>query len=207
MSAVPQSPPLIAVVLAGGQSRRMGQDKASLRWGGQSLWRCQAELLRGLGLDVAISVRVDQKLPDFITGEFLLIRDQIADVGPLSGFLSAWRQFPDHALLIVACDLPMLDVATLQSLLDQRDDGYWATAYTSANDGLPEPLCAIYEPAAQKEFEASLAANRRCPRKVLIEGGDDVRLLKLLNPIALENANTPEEFERLYALRRAEAQA
>ena len=47
---------------------------------------------------------------------------------------------------MLACDLPLLDAATLEHLLRARDPRRAATAYRSSHDGLPEPLCAIYEP-------------------------------------------------------------
>ncbi len=200
MTTEAQPAPILGLMLAGGRSRRMGQDKASLIWDGQPMWRRQLELLRACGLTAAVSVRPGQELPGFLEGECELIPDCHEDAGPLAGFLSAWARYPEHALLAVACDLPLLDANTIGHLLERRDAACFATAYTSANDGLPEPLCALYEPAAQAIMQRALDNDRRCPRKILIEGGASVRLLALPRPMALENANTPEELERLRAL-------
>jgi len=175
----------------------MGADKASLIWNGEPLWRRQTKLLADIGLPLAISVRPDQELPGLSDGEYECIADQYADAGPLAGFLSTWKKYPNHALLAVACDLPLLDAKTLGDLLEKREPHKMATAYQSANDGLPEPLCAIYEPAAHAVMLANLEAGRGCPRKILIEAGDDARLLNLTNRWALENANTPDDLERL----------
>ncbi|WP_309379901.1 molybdenum cofactor guanylyltransferase [Cerasicoccus frondis] len=205
MPELPEHSPTLGLVLAGGQSRRMGRDKSSLHWGGQALWRKQAELLRFVGLEVAVSIRPNQVLTEENGISVKHIEDCFADAGPLSGWLSAWRQYPDHALLVVACDLPLLDSGTLLELIAQRAAGHLATAYRSASDGLPEPMCALYEPAAKPVFEAALAADRRCPRKLLIEGQGRVKLLDLANRLALENANTPEEFARLEKLAGTEA--
>ncbi|MEO0794670.1 MAG: molybdenum cofactor guanylyltransferase [Verrucomicrobiota bacterium] len=193
----PTPPPILGLVLAGGRSRRMGQDKAALRWGadGVPLWRRQIELLRSCDLPVAVSIRQGQELEDAANVE--CIADAVDDAGPLSGFLSAWKRYPEHALLVVACDLPLLDHATVQYLLDHRDPNRVGTAYESANDHLPEPLCALWEPASRALLEQSIASDRYCPRKVLINAEDDVLLLSLPNRNALENANTPEELSRL----------
>ncbi|MGE9296191.1 MAG: NTP transferase domain-containing protein [Puniceicoccales bacterium] len=202
MSTANETAPLMGLVLAGGQSRRMGRDKATLTWHGEPLWRRQAELLAEQGMPVGISLRAEQTLD---IGGFAPVHDAMDDAGPLAGFLSAWAQFAQSALLVVACDLPLLDAATIRFLIEQRDPTKLATAYRSANDGLPEPLCAIWEPRSRAALEASVAAGKRCPRKVLINGGDDVRLLDLPHPTALENANTPEEFARLEALMKKES--
>ncbi len=199
---MPEPPvaPILGLVLAGGKSRRMGQDKASLDWNGLPLWRKQAELLKGCGLAVGISIRAEQQLPHIDEYEADLIPDAFDDAGPLAGWLSAWQKNPNHALLVVACDLPLLGAATIQSLIKQRNPQAWATAYRSFSDSLPEPMCAIYEPTAKQVFETAMAADRRCPRKLLIEGGGHVCLLELAEKAALDNANTPEEFARLQGL-------
>ena len=88
---------------------------------------------------------------------------------------------------------------------DQKDDpararyprivpGFDATAFRSSHDGLPEPLCAIYEPSARKGIAAQIAAGRNCPRKFLINA--HTQLLEQPNPRALDNVNTVDEYER-----------
>ena len=72
-----------------------------------------------------------------------------------------------------------------------RDPGRLATAFASANDGLPEPLCAIYEPASRGAILAQVASGRNCPRKFLL--GHDVILLAPRHVRALDNANTPDD--------------
>ena len=68
-----------------------------------------------------------------------------------------------------------------------------ATAYRSAHDGLPEPLCAIWEPVAREPVLAYIASGKQCPRKFLINS--DTKLLDLPERQALDNVNTVEEFE------------
>ena len=97
------------------------------------------------------------------------------------------------AWLVLACDLPFLDAPTLDTLLLARDPDFDATAFSSSHDGLPEPLCAIYEPARDRR-PAQIAAGRNCPRKFLINA--HTQLLEQPNPRALDNVNTVEEYER-----------
>jgi molybdopterin-guanine dinucleotide biosynthesis protein A len=98
------------------------------------------------------------------------------------------------AWLVVACDLPFLTDEVLAGLLAERSPGAGATAYSSAHDGLPEPLCAIWEPQAGAEIDAFLGTGRDCPRKFLINHG--VHLIEPKDRRALDNINTPEEYDR-----------
>jgi molybdopterin-guanine dinucleotide biosynthesis protein A len=91
----------------------------------------------------------------------------------------------------VACDLPLLDGETLDQLVAARDPGRLATAFRSAHDGLPEPLCAIWEPASAAPLLRWVETGQSCPRKFLLR--HDARLLDAARPRALENANTPDE--------------
>lgn len=185
-------PPLYGLVLAGGRSSRMGRDKAALTYGDGTpqLERAMAliapHVARGF-----VSVRADQA-GDPVRARFAQIRDTHDDIGPIAGLLAAQAQHPEVAWLVLACDLPLLDEATLSHLTRERAPARTATAYRSSHDGLPEPLCAIYEPHGRTALAAYVAAGRRCPREFL--RGSDALLLDEPNPRALDNVNTPQEY-------------
>lgn len=183
--------PLNGLLLAGGQSRRMGKDKATLSYGGKTQPERAAELLRARCAETFLSLRTDQTPPSEVA-DLPTVRDCVSGAGPLTGILSAFAQDPDAAWLVIACDLPFLDGATLDHLLAERDSTRIATAYRSAHDGLPEPLCAVYEPHARPTLLDFAERDVRCPRKILIN--TDPLLLDLLNPRALDNVNTPEDY-------------
>jgi molybdopterin-guanine dinucleotide biosynthesis protein A len=184
------------LVLGGGASRRMQHDKALIDYHGepQLLWTYR--LLAALLPRVYISVRADQADEPLRRGLPQIV-DTIADAGPAAGILSAQALYPDVAWLVVACDLPLLDATTLQHLLDRRDRARAATAFVSTRDGLPEPLCALWEPASHARLLARVEAGKPCPRKTLIES--DTQLLQPLAARALDNVNTPEELASLRA--------
>lgn len=191
-------PPLHGLVLAGGHSSRMGRDKAALvHADGRTLARRTYDLLREAGCArVALSLRHDQEMPDGFAdaGPVEIIRDPAgASLGPIAGILAGQRLQPGAAWLVVACDLPRLDLATLRNLAASHQPDEPFLAYRSESDGLPEPLCALYGPAALAVLERALADDFRCPRKVLIR--NDCRLLAPVTPRALDNANTPEDWE------------
>jgi len=183
-------PPIQGLLLTGGASRRMGQDKALLAYRGESQLTHAFGLLQSVVPRAFISVREDQREGE-VRRELPQIVDRQHDIGPAAGILAAHEAYPDAAWLVLACDLPLLNRETLLALLDARDPSRDATAFTSAHDGLPEPLCAIWEPAAIERLAAAVASGRVCPRKNLIAG--DTLLIPPIDPEALDNANSPDE--------------
>jgi molybdopterin-guanine dinucleotide biosynthesis protein A len=188
---------LNGLVLVGGRSRRMGQDKALLEYNGVSQVRWTAELLATQCDEVFISCRADQELGEVDTSRFKRIHDEVDGLGPMAGLAAAHASHPDTAWLAVACDLPRLSADTLHALIAARDGQCIATAYAAHGSGLPEPLCAIYEPAAFVEIQRLLDAEKRCPRRMLLDEAARVRLVDLPEPRALDNINTPDE-EQLF---------
>lgn len=184
------------LVLSGGASRRMQHDKALIDYHGEPQLLWTYHLLSSVLDRVFISVRGDQR-DEPVRRELPQIVDTFEDAGPAAGILSAQARYPDVAWLVVACDLPRLDVETLQRLLQARDPKREATAFISSHDSLPEPLCALWEPASHAKLLERVQAGRGCPRKALIQG--DTQLLQPYAAHALDNINTPEELATLRA--------
>jgi molybdopterin-guanine dinucleotide biosynthesis protein A len=186
------SAPLYGLVLAGGRSSRMHADKAALAYRGSSQLAQAMRLVTPLVTRAFVSVRADQ-VDDPLRAGFAQIIDREENLGPIAGIMAAQAQYPAVAWLVVACDLPFLDAATLKHLLAARDPARDATAYISSHDGLPEPLCAIYEPASSPKLAAHLLAGRLCPRKFLSQA--NVHLIKAPDARALDNINTRSEYD------------
>jgi molybdenum cofactor guanylyltransferase len=187
-------PRIHGLVLAGGRSSRMKRDKAALEFrAGEPQLDAAMKLLEGRVARAYVSMRGDQQ-DDPTRARYPRILDRGDVQGPIAGISAAFASYPDAAWLVLACDLPFLDAHTLDTLLLARDPGFDATAYRSSQDGLPEPLCAIYEPRARAGIDAQIAAGRNCPRKFLINA--HTQLLDQPNPHALDNVNTVDEYER-----------
>ena len=187
-------PRINGLVLAGGRSSRMRRDKAALEFrNGEAQLDAAMKLLEGRVSRAYVSVRADQQ-DDPARARYPRILDRGDIEGPIAGISAAFASYADVAWLVLACDLPFLDAQTLDLLLLARDPGFDATAFRSSHDGLPEPLCAIYEPSARPAIAAQIAAGRNCPRKFLINA--HTQLLDQPNPRALDNVNTVEEYER-----------
>jgi molybdenum cofactor guanylyltransferase len=171
----------------------MQRDKALLEVRGELQLMRSWRLLRTVCESAFVSMRADQREDPLRTGLPHLV-DRFDSVGPVAGILSAQEAFPQVAWLVLACDLPLVDLATLQVLVAARDPAYDATAFRSRFDALPEPLCAVWEPSSHALLENRYHEGRWCPRKALLQ----LRAQLLASPgDALDNVNTPEEFRDL----------
>jgi molybdopterin-guanine dinucleotide biosynthesis protein A len=186
-------PKLNGLVLTGGQSLRMGHDKSIINWFGKEQRYYMADLLKEYCDEVYLSCRAEQQQE--IAAGYQTLPDTFTGLGPFGAILSAFREKPDSAWLVVACDMPLLGAETFQHLINNRNSSSIATAYESAFDGFPEPLITIWEPKSYPVSLTFLAQGYSCPRKVLIN--NDTTLLKPLNADELTNVNTPEDFEKI----------
>lgn len=181
---------IYGLVLAGGASRRMHTDKAAIQYNGQTQLQRAFALLSKACDKTFVSVRADQ-VNDTARVAFPQIVDVLTDVGPLAGIAAAQSQYPAVAWLIMACDLPFINEGTLKYLIEHRDATKIATAFRSTHDGLPEPLCAIWEPVSTQRVNEWIASGQKCPRKLLINS--DIQLLEQPQANSLDNINTPDE--------------
>lgn len=186
-------PVLNGLVLAGGKSLRMGQDKGAMQWHGKEQRYFMADLLKQFCEDVFISCRPEQA--DELDSKYKPLSDTFTDLGPYGAILSAFREQPDAAWVVVACDLPLLNADTLRQLTDNRNSFSIATTFESPHDSFPEPLITIWEPKSYPLLLSFLAQGYTCPRKVL--RNSEITQLKPLDPDALMNVNTPEELEQV----------
>ena len=179
---------LFGLILAGGRSQRMGQDKALMSYHGKPQVEYVRDLLKEFCAEIFISGQPKQN--------FSVVEDspQFADAGPLTGILSAMTAYPGVSWLVMACDLPFADEKTLRYLIKHRDPVKAATAFISTHDGLPEPLCAIWEAGGYEHFISIFKHGARCPRKTLTRS--DTHLIVQQDPRWLDNVNTPEEYRQ-----------
>lgn len=180
------------LVLAGGDSRRMGKDKALLQRDGETQLAHIVALLERVTERVFVSARREQQ-DDPERNRFTQIIDSYEDIGPIAGILSALEAQPQADWLVVACDLPNVDEQTLRFLLDNRSAAQPFTAFRSSYDELPEPLCALYRAGSHRILHEFIDDDIVCPRKVLIRS--DTLLLEQPNSASLDNINTPDDLQ------------
>ncbi|WP_282180526.1 NTP transferase domain-containing protein [Maribacter stanieri] len=182
---------LYGLVLSGGKSTRMGEDKGLITYHDLPQREHLYHLLNEVCEQTFLSIRIDQEKE--ISNTFNTIIDKDDFRGPYNGLLSAHIAHPEAAWLVLACDLPLMDKKALQELIAARNTEKIASAFADATNPLPEPLCAIWEPEALKQsVEYLKAGNGSCPRKFLINA--DVNLVFPEHKQVLLNANSKAEY-------------
>ena len=195
-----QIPALNGLVLSGGQSTRMGRDKGDIEYHSKSQREYVSDLLSSYCSEVFISCNREQSKLITNTPK---IEDAFLNQGPLGGILSAFQQAPNAAWLTVACDLPFLNEATIEHLIQRRNPSKMATAFRDAEGKFPEPLVTIWEPKAYPVLLQFLAQGYSCPRKALINS--DVEILHAPDTFVFKNVNTKKEYNKVLSMLQKEA--
>jgi molybdenum cofactor guanylyltransferase len=140
-----------AVLLAGGESRRMGTDKATFLFRGKPLWQVQLETLRKLPpAEIFLSARTD---PSWRPDDVQFIADIPPSCGPLSGIAASLVKIHTAHLLALAIDMPFMTENYLRTLCDHIEPGRGVVPKTIHG---VEPLAAIYPREAAIEFREAL---------------------------------------------------
>ena len=174
-----------AVLLAGGKSRRMGKDKATILLRGKPLWQIQVELLRKLEpAEIFVSVRTG---PSWRPADVQFVADDPPSRGPLSGVAASLAEINTGHLLVLAIDMPFMSENYLRYLCDHIEPG---TGVVPTIDNRAEPLAAIYPREANADFRSALAGTDFSLQSVvcrLVESGKlrEVRVNKHENKLFL----------------------
>nr|WP_299068043.1 NTP transferase domain-containing protein [uncultured Allomuricauda sp.] len=185
-------PNLYGLVLAGGKSTRMGSDKGLIKYHSIPQQEYLYKLLEHLCDKVFLGIRDEQRLG--LNKGFNVIVDQNEYRGPFNGILSAHKNYPKVAWLVLACDLPLIDLQALKNLTVKRNPSKLATSYATRETNLPEPLITIWEPEGLKLAISHMQTSEStCPRKFLINS--DVELVNPQHDEVLYNANSISDYE------------
>lgn len=148
-----------AVILAGGESRRMGRDKAWVEWGGVPLVQLAVEKVRAVGVEeIMVSGRAGQ---DYSALRCPVLFDRTPGFGPLGGIEQGLHQCVAPLLLVFAVDLPRMSVNFLRKLVERSNR---LTGVVPRLNGALEPLAAIYPKSCHALALAALAGTRRAAR-------------------------------------------
>ena len=140
-----------AVLLAGGESRRMGEDKATIRFRNDPLWQIQLDLLRKLQpSELFVSAQID---PSWRPMDVQFIADDQPSRGPVSGIAAALARTTTDHLLVVAIDMPFMTANYLRALCEQIQPGCGVVPIIESRT---EALAAIYPRDAHIDFVHAL---------------------------------------------------
>lgn len=138
------------VVLAGGASKRMGRDKAMIEWQGKSLLDHALDILEPATDDLLV---IGDPMKYGHVGPFVIADDRPGS-GPLGGLVTAMRYATNDKMLLLACDLPNVDVGLLERL--KQELGNFTDAVVPRHNGLIEPMVAAYHRRCAPLFRENL---------------------------------------------------
>ncbi len=181
---------LNGLILAGGKSLRMGQDKSLIEYHDVS----QREYLFNMLKNFCAVVFTSCKITDTVPIRFNPLPDHFDFESPLNGILSALTHDSIAAWLTVPIDMPLIDVEIISYLIDKRDPAKVATCFYDSEGKDPEPLIAIWEPKAYPLMLNFYKAGKISPRDFLKM--EDICILQIPDRNALVNINSPEELKK-----------
>jgi molybdopterin-guanine dinucleotide biosynthesis protein A len=149
-----------AIIMAGGDSRRMGTDKASLLLDGQTLLQSVIATMQQLFPQVIVSVRQPRAGIDLPQ-----VCDEQPDGGPMAGLAASLEQITTPWAFMVACDMPFVVPEVIELLAGYRSQQHQAVV--PIVHGHPQPLAAFYATSCLAVMRASLAAQQKGLRGVL----------------------------------------
>lgn len=182
------SPPVTGAVLCGGQSSRFGRDKALVDAGGQLLGARVIMALRQAGIDPVVAV-------GGTAGPALgvpTVPDRQPGQGPLPALATALRWAKHGLVVVVPCDLPLLNANHVLALVEQARSQP-GTAVV-ASDGRPQPSVGCWPASLARSVQALIDTGARTWRAAL-EAGPWTEVP--LPPEAMADADTPAELDRL----------
>ena len=183
-----------AIVLAGGRSRRMGQDKATLPFGDETLLERTVRIVREVVPEVLVISREDQPR----VGDFRVVHDSAEGLGPLAGLVKGLEVMSSERAFLTSCDVPFLKPEYLR-LMIELSQGHPITV--PLVDGYHMTTSAVYTREVLPVAQELLAARRLRP--LFLVEAVDARIvtaddLRDVDPDlqSFRNCNTQEEYEQ-----------
>jgi molybdenum cofactor guanylyltransferase len=191
------------IVLCGGRSSRMGQPKAWLPFGEQTMLQRVVDVLREVVDPIVVVAAPDQEVPPLPAG-VAIVRDAQEGLGPLAGLAAGLEALAGvaDAAYASSCDVPLLSAAFVHAVIDRLGDAEIAIGREHAYH---HPLAAVYRTTLAERCRELIGGGQRRPLHLVQASHSrefDIEELRSADPelLSLRNANTPQEYADLLAL-------
>lgn len=194
------------IILAGGKSSRMGEDKALLEYEGKYFIEKIAEELSFF--DEKIIARGNNSALTKVTdSSWKVIPDIYPEHGPMGGLHAALKECESEVMFVVTCDMPLItrelvkqicnEMHEQQRIMDDNIDALIAVTH----DGKYHPLCGIYKKELQQLMEEHLKQDNN--RMMSILKNCRVKYLELDEEVSrqLINVNTVDEYREINSMK------
>jgi molybdopterin-guanine dinucleotide biosynthesis protein A len=179
------------LVLAGGDSRRMGRPKAWIEAGGTVLLRYVIERLAPAFTEVVVSFAEPEQMEQHLP--YRVVFDRKRSAGPLAGLEAGLIASLNEVLFAVACDMPYVTRSTGELAVAAART---CDAAIPRHDGLFEPVCGAYRKTALPAIVGALDAGNYTAHDVVMDL--DVTWLEEIDPAEFDSLNTPADLERFH---------
>ncbi|MET0516460.1 MAG: molybdenum cofactor guanylyltransferase [Nitrospiraceae bacterium] len=193
---------MTAVVIAGGKSRRMGQDKRFLKVGGISLLDRTVNVLEGMFPAVVLALA--EPLAHWNARGHRLVYDAVPDRGSLGGLYTGLMASHSSWIFAVACDMPFLDPAVIHHMAGFMVGSDIVAAKLASGF---QPLHGFYSRQCIPILERMINAQRLRMQDIFAEADVRVRIVPESEAMSIDpqllsfrNVNTPEEFASAVAI-------
>jgi molybdopterin-guanine dinucleotide biosynthesis protein A len=180
---------LKALILVGGKSSRMGEDKFLLDPNGKPQYQYLAELLQGLGMKTHLSCSSGQKMR--MLDHYNIIEDLYENIGPIGGIASAIEADDHSDWLVIACDLVNLDKKTIQELITQDASGFDVITFGLPENQFLETTITLYKPSSFPTIRSMIENQQYKLQNVLKDSR--VKVVIPSDPTRLKNVNSPKD--------------
>ena len=180
---------LTGVIIAGGQSKRMGEDKLFIRFQGDTLLNRAIALLKNITDEIIISTnRTDLEL------KYRIVADKVADIGPLGGIYTALLEAKTQKILIIPVDMPLLNMQIIAHLLKNFDNDALINVYRTQNH--TQMLVGLYDKKLLPLIKKQIENNQYKLRSLL-----QLSAINIIDGSTFEelfvNTNTPEQLKKI----------
>lgn len=185
------------LILCGGQSSRMGKDKALLQYHDLPQAFYGFEILENFCSEVYLSCREDQSGLSNPMYSALFDKAAYSRTGPLGALLSAWAEKPDANWLVMGCDYPLLKAADWQFFLDELKDMDAPAGFYKQEEQLFEPTLAYYPAGSYPKVLSRFQSGNHSLQSFL----QDEKAFQVIpkDAVVLQSIDTLPEFEKMKA--------
>ncbi len=190
-------PTLASLILAGGKSSRMGRDKALVPYQGKPMLQRVYQVAGACTEQVYVMAPWVERYENILPQECQYLVETQPGKGPVNGLSEGLVQISADWILLLACDLPLLDLEILQSWINKLPQIPTSTlALVPQDSQIWQPMCAFYRQEVKTELDAFLKAGKRSFQDFL--SGIEVEALFVDEKIALmlHNCNYPGDLEK-----------
>lgn len=190
---------LTIAILAGGKSTRMGQNKALMTIGDQSI--IEHVIATSTCLSPSEILIVTNTPQDYAQFGYRLVADTITEQGAIGGIISALHHSLTDRVLILACDSPFVHPTLLKMMIQEFNNGQFQAVIPTVAD-YPQGVIAIYHRDCQPYFESAIQNDQRKLKSIFNQLNRvlyvDESYWQTIDPQGQSfiNINTPDDLER-----------